>query len=429
MRDEQTEVLVVGAGPVGLLTGLLLAEAGIQVKIIDRGERTAARSYACALHPRTLKLLERLELAPKVLELGRRIGAMAFYDGDSRRGEISLAVPGGDFPFLLILPQDAFEDALELELRREWGVVVDWNHRFEAVEEKFDGVDVAVEKLGGTATGYIVPHWETVVRKRLQVHARFLLGADGQNSMVRQRLGIEHEQIAGRQFFAAYEFEPDGKIDDELRVVLDKTTTNVLWPLPGNKCRWTFQVLKSETPADFPEKVRRPGRVSEKTVDENIRQYVEQVAKQRAPWFSAGVKELAWCTEVFFEHRLAKRYGQGRCWLVGDAAHQTGPVGAQSMNVGCFEAEDLVMKLKKILRENAPLNSLEAYNRSWRSEWQSLLGTSGGLKAGNDATPWARDNSARILPCLPASGAALAGLAGQLGLQVVQNELSRAAGV
>ena len=74
MREERTEVLVVGAGPVGLLTAILLAEAGIEVRIIDREERTASRSYACALHPRTLRLLDGMGLAAPALAAGRWAG-------------------------------------------------------------------------------------------------------------------------------------------------------------------------------------------------------------------------------------------------------------------------------------------------------------------------------------------------------------------
>ena len=99
-------------------------------------------------------------------------------------------------------------------------------------------------------------------------------------------------------------------------------------------------------------------RFSQKAVDEQIRQYVEKVARHRAPWFSAGVKEITWCTEVVFEQRLAKQFGRDRCWLVGDAAHQTGPVGVQSMNVGMAEAEALAGVLRKIVSEEAPLELL-----------------------------------------------------------------------
>src|SRR5271166_6098469 len=91
MREERTEVLVVGAGPVGLLTAILLAEAGIEVKIIDREERTTARSYACALHARTLNLLQQLGLAAPILEHGRRVQTVAFYDREARRAEVKLS--------------------------------------------------------------------------------------------------------------------------------------------------------------------------------------------------------------------------------------------------------------------------------------------------------------------------------------------------
>jgi 2-polyprenyl-6-methoxyphenol hydroxylase-like FAD-dependent oxidoreductase len=84
MREERMEVLVVGAGPVGLLTAILLAEAGITVTITDREARPTARSYACALHSRTLKLLSQMGLAAAVLERGRRVQTVAFYDGASR---------------------------------------------------------------------------------------------------------------------------------------------------------------------------------------------------------------------------------------------------------------------------------------------------------------------------------------------------------
>ena len=417
MRDEQTEVLVVGAGPVGLLAALELAEAGLGVQIIDRETRTTARSYACALHPRTLRLLDRMGLAAALLEHGRKIETVAFYDRQSRRAEMKLSAAGGEFPFLLILPQSAFEDVLEERLRKA-GVSVRWNHRFEDLEEQGDQVTATVAELGATATGYIVPHWETMVKRQFQVRARFLVGADGAGSHVRQRLGIEQTRVAGPDFFAAYEFEPEGKADGELCVVLDDTTTNVLWPLPGNKYRWTFQMVSSEAPAEFPEKERRTVRFAQPTVDEEIRQYVEKVAKQRAPWFTAGVKSISWCTDVAFEQRMARQFGRNRCWLAGDAAHQAGPVGVQSMNVGLSEAAALVEGLRKVLRDRAPLESLSAYQRQGEEEWRRLLGLTGGLKSRKDTDAWVAERRARILPCLPASGTELAQLAGQLRLDI-----------
>lgn len=415
MREERTEVLVVGAGPVGLLTAVLLAEAGIEVRIIDREERTAARSYACALHPRTLRLLDGMGLAAPILERGRRIEKIAFYDGASRQADVDLSRLGGQHSFMVVLPQNAFEDVLEQRLRKAGGAV-NWNHQFQDYQGDAGMVVATVEELGATGTGYIVPHWETVVKRSFPIRAQFLIGADGHNSMVRQRLGIEHTRVAGPEFFAAYEFESAEEVEDEVRVVLDQTTTNVLWPLPGERYRWTFQVLRSDMANEFPEKERRAMRFAEKAVDERIRQYVEKVAKQRAPWFSAGVKEITWCTEVVFEQRVAKQFGRDRCWLAGDAAHQTGPVGVQSMNVGLAEAASLAAALRRVLREKAPLKLLETCDREWQAQWRRLLGVTGGLKPRNETSSWVRERRVRLLSCLPASNEDLAPLAGQLRL-------------
>src|ERR1039457_7269002 len=232
------------------------------------------------------------------------------------------------------------------------------------------------------------------------------------------RSGIEHTRVAGPEFFAAYEFEPVEKVEDEVRVVLDKSTTNVLWPLLGNRCRWTFQVMKSDLASEIPEKERREARFAEKAVDERIRQYVEKVAKERAPWFSAGVKGITWCTEVVFEQRIVRQFDRDRCWLAGDAAHQTGPVGVQSMNVGMAEAVSLAGALRGILREETQVSLLEGCEREWQAEWRRLLGLNGGLKPGNETSPWVRERRARILSCLPASHEDLAPLAGQLRLDL-----------
>src|SRR5437773_9024112 len=149
MREGQTEVLVVGAGPVGLWLALSLAEAGVQVSIIDRESRITARNYACALHPFTLKLLNRLGLATAAIERGSRVEKLAFYEGQSRRAEVDLSKLPGDFPFVLILPQSTLESLLEQRLRQA-GVGVQWNHRFDALAEEQEQVYATVEELEGT---------------------------------------------------------------------------------------------------------------------------------------------------------------------------------------------------------------------------------------------------------------------------------------
>jgi 2-polyprenyl-6-methoxyphenol hydroxylase-like FAD-dependent oxidoreductase len=404
---------------VGLWSALLLAESGIEVILIDREARTTARSYACALHPATLRLLDRLGLAESVIERGRRVETVAFYDGATRQGEIKVSALGGEFPFLLILPQNALESLLEQRLRAA-GVPVHWNHRFEGLTLEEETVSATIEELEGTSTGYIVPHWETVVKNRSNLRAQFLIGADGHNSMVRPRARLEYQRVGNTESFAAFEFEGEFDTSNELRVVLDETTTNALWPLAENRFRWTFQLARSEPVGDFPEKERRAVRLAQPNVDERIRQYVQKVALQRAPWFGGEIKRVDWCTEVTFERRLVTQFGRNRCWLAGDSAHQTGPVGVQSMNMGFCEAEALGSILRKILREAAPLQLLDGYDQAQQKEWRALLGLTGGLKARSQASSWAAQRSARLMPCLPGYGPDLERLAGQMGLDPAQ---------
>ena len=417
-RTDETEVLVVGAGPVGMLTALLLAEEGIGVKVIDREYRTAAHTYACALHPATLQLLDRIGLAKEMCALGRPIESVAFYEGESRRAELKLADLPGEFRHALVLPQSNFEDLLEQRLASRSKTKVFWNHRLS--EMRFEGKTMVagIEKLAQTAKGYIVSEWDWTVQKELTTRAAYLVGADGHNSTVRSRLGIEYERLSEPEKFAVFEFETDVDPGNELRIVMDDATTNVLWPLPGNRCRWSFQLVKAADAGEFPEKDRESVRIVQHDADERVRRIAERLARSRAPWFKGTIKDVQWSVRISFEHRLAKQFGQNRAWLVGDAAHQTGPVGAQSMNAGLLEAEDLVGRLKRILRDGAPRQLLDTYERVHRTHWDQLLGRSGAPEAKRSAEPWVKAHSARILPCVPASGEHLAQLLGQIGLEL-----------
>lgn len=413
MRDGRTEVLVVGAGPVGLWTALTLAQAGVEVVIVDRENRTAARSYACALHPKTLHLLRDAGLSDAAVGLGRKVEKVAFYEGADRKAEIKIKDERGVFPFLLILPQSELERLLEQKLK-QMGIGVHWNHRFENVVEEDEGVTVAIEELGGTATGYIIPHWEMVVKNRAQVRAQFLVGADGHGSLVRQRLGIDYVRAGETERFAAYEFESAESAPEEIRVASANGMTNVLWPLGENRCRWTFQLKQGA--GEFPEKERRAVHLDQPIIDERVRQFVQKEARKRAPWFSAEVTRVTWCSEVAFERRLAQPFGRNRCWLAGDAAHQTGPGGVQSMNSGFAEGAALSAALKRVLRDEGTLRELDGYAEHWQKEWKQLLGLTAQIQTGARSGSWVSQHAPELLPCLPGLGTDLTGLMEQLGL-------------
>src|SRR3954453_490667 len=116
--QERPEVLVAGAGPVGLMAALVLAEQGIQVQIVDQEKRPAARSYALALHPQSLRLLDEVGLADELLARAHRIERLAFYEGMERRAELDFTALPAEFPYIAVLPQQILEGTLESALKR-----------------------------------------------------------------------------------------------------------------------------------------------------------------------------------------------------------------------------------------------------------------------------------------------------------------------
>jgi len=413
---DQTEVLVVGAGPVGMLTALLLTQNGIRTRIMDQESRTAGHSYSCALHPRSIKLLSDAGIAAQAVESGHRIASVGFYEGNARRAEVNLAQLPVDYPFALVLDQSALETLLERKLR-EAGVKIHWGHRLAHVDMKDLGATAIIERLATTGKGYSVPDFEQGVERTLETQADFVIGADGSNSVVRRRLGIRFERTGAPQHFAVYEMEAGSDCGHETKVVLDPAASSALWPMSDTRCRWGFQVNPDDEAKDFPSKDRERMAVIEPPGERDSLHRLRQFLKERAPWFDNPIREVIWTTNVQFEPRLARQFGRNRCWLVGDAAHQTGPVGMQSMNIGFREAVDLVESLTQILRKNAPEDLLRAYDRTHWCEWQRLLGFKAVPPAADKASEWVRQRAVRIASCIPASGADLSALLSQLGIE------------
>ena len=416
MQAHQPEVLVAGAGPVGMVAALYLAEGGIHTRVIDQESGTAGHSYACALHPHTLRVLDGLGLAEQAISLGWRINAVVFYSGGARRAELKLNELTADFPFVLVLEQARLEQMLAEKLAQR-GISVEWHHRLADLAMDSGGVTATIEKLAPTAKGYIVPEFELSVQKAAQTRTAFVVGADGHNSLVRTKLNIPFDEAGERELFAVYEVESDGGFDHEMKIVLDRGSASVMWPFAKDRCRWSFQLLPADAPTEFPEKDRTHFVVTDAAGEGDSRHQVQRLVRERAPWFQGNIREVDWRTIVQFEHRLAGRFGQDRCWLAGDAAHQTGPEGMQSMNAGIREATDLAIVLRRILREQGSLDLLPAYGARHRREWRDLLGLNGGPRLLNTASGWVRGNCARVAACLPASGPDLVALLNQFGLE------------
>jgi 2-polyprenyl-6-methoxyphenol hydroxylase-like FAD-dependent oxidoreductase len=185
-----------------------------------------------------------------------------------------------------------------------------------------------------------------------------------------------------------------------VRIILDPDLTSVYWPLEQGRCRWGFQIQDASE-------------------HETSMERLNQLMAARAPWCTARPTQIYWSTVALFESRLTRSFGTGGVWLAGDAAHQAGPVGVHSMNSGLAEARELAARISRIQRGEAP-SLLQEFASETHREWQSLLGAETAVRARPGANSWVRQNGARILACIPASGDDIEPLLNQIGLEAAR---------
>ena len=402
LHRHQPDVLVAGAGPVGLFAALRLARAGVRVQVVDRERDTAANSYALALHPRSIALLDEVGLAGEVLRQAVHVKTVVFYEGSQRKAELSLSEVGGAFREVVVLPQSVVEDLL-VQALNERRVPVLWNHRLGAIEAEKDCVRVGVDRLGKHSTGYASAGTEWVVEKTLESRPAYVIGADGHDSFVRRRLGLDYEEVGPSALFAVFEFAVDAPMASEVRVILDETTTSVLWPLPGGRCRWSFQVRDEGEFLDRRTKNRLAVQIGGRAYPHLDASHLTSLVRERAPWFTGTPADVTWSLLVRFERRLASGYGSGRTWLAGDAVHMTAPVGVQSMNVGMREAAMLTDGILGLLGGSCGPDVLSEYERRFLAEWRTLLGLEA-PEGPSLSDPWLASRSSRLLSSIAASG-------------------------
>lgn len=395
-RHPDPEVLVVGAGPVGLVAALFLQQNGVRAEIIDMHQRTTQHSYALAIHPRTLRILDEAGLSQGLIGAGRKLTTVAYYQGGERRAEIDYSALASKHPYLLVVRQSLLERAAE-EALREKRVKVLWGHRLQALSADGAAPRAEVAELDQVATGYPVARSEWVVVRSQTIRPAYVIGADGYDSAVRRMSGMEMEQHGAGQIFSVYEIEATGELPAEVRVILDPDLTSVYWPLEEGRCRWGFQIRDASE-------------------HEASMERLAQLVAARAPWFTARPIQVYWSTLGLFEHRLTRSFGNGGVWLAGDAAHQAAPVGVHSMNSGLVEARELATRISRILRAGGAPSLLQEFATKMQEAWQWLLGASRAVRALPGADPWVGQNGERILACIPASGEDVEPLLKQIGL-------------
>jgi 2-polyprenyl-6-methoxyphenol hydroxylase-like FAD-dependent oxidoreductase len=405
--DMIKDLLVVGAGPVGLMTAVLGARAGLDVEIIDQEWRIASRSYACTLHPHSLDLLDRIGILSRAMEMGVRVDTVGFYEGNERRAEVHLGALPARFPFALVLYQDDLEGLIEDALRERHARKVSWGKRLDGLIWNENSVTAILECLRHRAAEGGNERWTEVVDRRSLVEARYMAGADGPRSRLVHLLGTGSDAAGEPLQYGIFEFDPESEsgVAEELRVAIDGTTAHVLWPLPGGACRWSLQAAPND------------GTTGESVLPAGPHPTLPAKLQRVAPWFHRGIRTMDWATRVEFPQRIVHQFGRGRCWVLGDAAHQTAPGGAQSMNLALREAEEFIQALQAVVRDGAPSETLRVASERWHGEWRLLLGLDPAIVATTEASDWVREHAGQLASSIPASGEEFHALLSQLGLR------------
>lgn len=328
------QVLVVGAGPTGLMLANQLARLGVRVAIVDRHAGPARESRALGVHARTLEIYSQLGLASRAIELGRPAVGVNLWTSNRRP---AVRIPLGDigrdlspYPYVLILGQDDNERLLGDLLARQ-GVAVQWNTELVGLEQHADRVRAHLRRSDGSSA---------------ELDAGWVAGCDGAHSAVREAnaipfAGAPYEHV----FFVADTRLTGPLVAGELNVVLRNEGFHLFFPMRGSD-HWRVVGI-------LPPQLRGRDGLDFEQVFPSVRgQTGLDLRLSACDWFSS----------YRIHHRRAARFRDRRCLLLGDAAHIHSPVGAQGMNTGLQDAYNLGWKLALVCAGRAGDALLDSYH-------------------------------------------------------------------
>lgn len=414
-NHKKTDIVVLGAGPVGLTAAHALAKHNIDYVLLDREKRSNTHSYALALHPETLELLDSLDLADRVLESSLHIEKVGIYEDDQKKASLDYSMLPLKYPFLAVIGQGELEHILVDSLTKKSHKPL-WNHRVRFIEDEGDSLNVSVDRLMTGMSGYAVAHIEMQIDKILDYNANYLIGADGHESAARNIAGIGFPEVSPSVDYAVFEFKTDADLPNEMRIIIKGDKTHVFWPLPNGHCRWSFQVELGTAPKQSLDKDHHLIQFSDHGDSLLDREHLDTFLAENAPWFDGSIEDLNWRMLVKFEHRLANSFGKDRIWLAGDSAHMTPQAGILSMNVGMREAVDLVDRLSSGSTDAERQTALAGYNKQRLAEWEHLLDLDHHISAVDTTARWVLGHRSSLIGNIPATGETLSELLAQLHL-------------
>jgi 2-polyprenyl-6-methoxyphenol hydroxylase-like FAD-dependent oxidoreductase len=366
---HDTDVLIVGAGPTGLVLALWLARLGIRLRILDKTSAPGTTSRAMAVQARTLEFYAQIGIADEVVSQGRPAQAANIWRNGRRVARLNFGSIGqglSPFPNPLIYPQDEHEQCLIQHLSAR-GITVERKTQLLGFERNGDSVRAELLKPDGT--------------KELCT-AAWLAGCDGARSTVREHLGIGFPGGTYAHMFYVADVEGTGTVlNDELNITFDGDDFLVVFPLKGDHRARLIGTVRED-----------PNRTTDFTWDD--------VSKNILRDLDTSIERVNWFSTYRVHHRVAEHFRSGRIFLLGDAAHVHSPVGGQGMNTGIGDAVNLAWKLAAVLR-GANSGILDTYEQERIAFARRLVATTDrAFTQVTSSSPFARFTRLELAPLL-----------------------------
>jgi 2-polyprenyl-6-methoxyphenol hydroxylase-like FAD-dependent oxidoreductase len=328
---RETEVLIAGAGPTGLVLALWLARSGVRLRIVDKAATPGTTSRALVVQPRTLEFYRQLGLADAIVERGLEFAAVNLWAAGKKLARVEIGPLGeglSPFPYMMVFPQDEHERLL-IDRLRETGVEVERPVELLGFEQTSERVQARLRCPDGS---------EETLR------AAYLAGCDGARSTVREALGAGFPGGTYIHLFYVADVDLTGPVANrELHIALDEADFLGVFPLAGRGSARLIGTVRPEL----------ENRHADLTWDDVSRSVVRRLGIE--------VERVNWFSTYHVHHRVAGSFRSGRVFLLGDAAHIHSPVGGQGMNTGIGDAVNLAWKLACVLSGRMDATVLDTY--------------------------------------------------------------------
>lgn len=326
--SSRLPVLIVGAGPTGLMMACELARYKIPFRIIDKNREPITNSNATWIQTQTLEIFDRVGIVGDFLKRGNRCQLINLYSEGQSLLQLPLDTIDSAFKFILMLPQSMTEKILRDHLH-SLKQTVEMSCELISTKQQDHSVISVVRHANG---------------KEETITSDWLIACDGANSTVRSQCGIKFEGVElTEQFMVADATMRSYSSVSEVSVFFDKETIFAAFPMGSNKYR-IFANLHQTSPRKL-------------FVAEEVKEIVDERSSGEF-----HVETISWISPFWIHSRIINKLRHNAIFFAGDAAHIHSPVGGQGMNAGIQDAFNLAWKLALVVKGNANNSLLDSYH-------------------------------------------------------------------